>query len=146
MSDFSASAPPVKPSNSSPVMADGQAMVGREEDVRQLSRLHAMSFDTVTTTQMALIVGPSGSGKSVLAGELECIVKSAGGIWCTGKFDVQNRADPYEPIGRAMTSLIEQNSSLWEEWRSIIQSTLGEEIRILEELIPSVSILLASIV
>lgn len=112
-------------------------VVGRSEEHKLLQGLYESPL-----VKMATIVGPSGSGKSVVAQELQDFIKRKGGVVCSGKFDVQNRADPYQAFVEAIGSFVSQvlsTKTRSKELASLLHDTIGEELDILEELVPSLT-------
>lgn len=93
---------------------------------------------------MVTIVAPSGLGIA-LANELTRRIELDGGIVCAGKFDIQNRADPYQAFVEALGSFVRQILPQKEkraELRSLVNDAIGEEAEVLVELIPSITRLL----
>ena len=114
-------------------------VVGRDDEHQQLLELYKDK-----NTKMVTIVGPSGLGKSVVAQHLrEAIVKQRrGSIVCSGKFDVQNRADPYQAFVEAIGSFVSQvlsNKERCGKLGTLLSQTIGEEMDILQELVPSIA-------
>uniref|UniRef100_A0A7S3DXD2 Orc1-like AAA ATPase domain-containing protein n=1 Tax=Entomoneis paludosa TaxID=265537 RepID=A0A7S3DXD2_9STRA len=149
-------------------------MIGRDEELAQLERFYDSPDNENAMNhpgkKMAMIVGPSGSGKSVLATELQKRLRykykkmqhrnSMGlgedgddlpqqcPLFCAGKFDAQNRADPYHAIVQALTSLMQQMKLKWDyitlsHVQKQMAETLGDEMKILLELVPSLSLILS---
>ena len=138
-------------------------LVGRDAEIQLLEKLYQNAISSTSSSsqqhqqqqlenprdmmkkKMVVVVGPSGSGKSALGMHLKesSLHQNGGGIWCAGKFDQQNQSDPYEAIAVAISSLIRNsNEALLEEWKHVISRTLGEELDILIELVPAISVLL----
>mgnify|MGYP005840795657 CR=1 FL=1 len=112
-------------------------LVGRDEEVEKL-----ICWFQDSETRIVNLIGYSGSGKSVLAQQIKTHVEQSEGFLAAGKFDVQNRADPYEAFVQAMHSLISQvsqepNSA---EYKQVIQEVMGEDIQLLAEFVPAAKI------
>ena len=78
-------------------------VVGRNEEHQNL-----LEYFQDKNTKMVTVVGPSGLGKSVVAQQLQETIVKKGGVVCCGKFDVQNRADPYQAFVEAIKSFVSQ--------------------------------------
>ena len=115
-------------------------VIGRNDEHQKL-----LEFYNDKNTKMATVVGPSGLGKSVVAQQLQESIVQKGGIVCRGKFDVQNRADPYQAFVEAIGSFVSQALSNKErrgKLGAVLNQTIGEEMDILQELVPSIAVLL----
>jgi predicted ATPase len=80
-------------------------LFGREREIDQLKELFQSSAGA--TKQLVLIRGPSGAGKSVLALETKAFVRQTAGFYIPGKFEMQQRDEPYSAIGDACQNLCE---------------------------------------
>jgi predicted ATPase/serine phosphatase RsbU (regulator of sigma subunit)/tRNA A-37 threonylcarbamoyl transferase component Bud32 len=118
-----------------------QVMYGRE---REIALLHA-SFERVTGgwTEMLLVSGQAGIGKSALINELQRAISSRRGFYGSGKFDHLQRNAPYAAIIAALREvarqiLAEDESTLaW--WRSTILTALGPNGQLVIDVIPEVA-------
>ena len=119
-------------------LANGNlTIVGRDEEHETLLNLYKDK-----NTKMVTVVGPSGLGKSVVAQQLQEAIVKNGGIVCSGKFDVQNRADPYQAFVEAIGSFVSQvlsNKDRCVQLATLFNKTIGDEISILQELVPSIA-------
>ena len=77
-----------------------QRVYGRQSELQELLG----SFDRVSrgATELMLVSGYSGVGKSALVYELRTAVASRGGYFVSGKFEQLNRSAPYESVARAL--------------------------------------------
>ena len=71
--------------------------------------------------QLVLIRGQSGTGKSVLALELKAPAEAAGGIFCTGKYDL-NHSQPFVGIAAACKEICQRILKLQESSAITFQS------------------------
>jgi predicted ATPase len=131
---------------------------GRDKEVAVLTEL----FQAVSTARAAAgekakkeasvgvvnVVGKAGTGKSRLCKELRNKVASRKGFFLTGKFDLQNRKEPYAGILSALADLPAQVSALGETYRSELcarlQDAIGDESHILTVLVPGLKELFPS--
>ncbi|MEO8146008.1 MAG: AAA family ATPase [Bacteroidia bacterium] len=115
-----------------------QKLYGRDEEVKTLLK----AFERVGkgSTELFLVAGYSGVGKSVLISELYKPITEHRGYFVGGKFDQYQRNIPYYAIIHAFTEfcqliLTEKKESL-DQWRKIISESVGENGRVLTDLIP----------
>ena len=117
-----------------------QKLYGREKEVTQL--LAAFEKVSQGTTEMILISGYSGIGKSALVNELHKPITRQRGEFISGKFDQLNRDIPYSAIAQAFQSLIRQLLSepdvILQNWKKKILEALGDKGQIIIDVIPEV--------
>ena len=115
-----------------------QKLYGREQEVTQL----LTTFEKVTqgTTEMILISGYSGIGKSALVNEIHKPITKQRGQFIRGKFDQLQRDIPYSAISQAFQDLICQLLSEPEitlnTWKKKILEALGNNGQIIIDVIP----------
>ena len=115
-----------------------QKLYGREQEVIQL----LTTFEKVTqgTTEMILISGYSGIGKSALVNEIHKPITRKRGQFIKGKFDQLQRDIPYSAISQAFHDLIYQLLSEAEitlkSWEKKILEAVGNNGQILIDVIP----------
>lgn len=101
---------------------------GREKEITQLKK----SFQDVIDKQnksVISIVGYSGVGKSLLALQLRPMVLEKQGFFCVGKFDQQNRAEPYKAFANAFSELVEQCLARDESFVANLKEKLKELVK-----------------
>jgi PAS domain S-box-containing protein len=118
---------------------------GRNEEIATL-RQALERVRATGTSEVALIAGPSGIGKSSLVRELQ---RSSGGahasfLW--GKFE-QNKSDiPYATLGQAFQALIRQTVASADADLAVIReqlaSALGENGQLIVDLIPQIELVI----
>lgn len=119
-------------------------LVGRSAE---LSALHA-AFERSRAggNELVLLVGPAGIGKSALGGELSKWVGSQGGLLCSGRVEQNNRTQPYASLLHAFRELCQQllteTSERLERWRSVLQEAVGQNGRLLCDLVPELELIL----
>ena len=115
-----------------------QALFGREAEVARLMAL----FERVAkgSTEICLISGYSGVGKSALVGELNKPIVRTRGYFVFGKFDQFQRNTAYTGISSALSGLVDQllaePDDRLNSWRQAIASALGANAQVLVDLVP----------
>src|SRR3979411_882044 len=90
------------------------------------------SFDRVVangTTELVLVSGYSGIGKSSVVHELHKVLVAPRGLFASGKFDQYKRDIPYATLGEAcqrlVRSLLSQSEAELGRWRVSFSEALG---------------------
>ena len=115
-----------------------QKLYGREKEIDLLMD----SFETISNgeSQIFLVGGYSGIGKSALINEVHKPIVERHGYFIEGKFDQFQRNVPYSAITQAFSSLIKQLMTESPEqlgkWREKLLSTLGPNGQVLIDIIP----------
>lgn len=116
-----------------------ERLYGREQECRLLLEC----FDRVAASgrsELVLISGYSGIGKSSLVNDLHKAIVFRHGLFTAGKFDQYQRDIPYSTLAQAFQSLLAQILGRSHEevavWRSEILRAVGASGRIILELIP----------
>ena len=81
-----------------------EKVYGREEELKQL--LDSYKQVTTGSTQILLVNGMSGIGKTVLVNEIQKPIVSSKGYYITGKFDPMKRNMPFRAIIYALQDLV----------------------------------------
>ncbi|MEG4405323.1 AAA family ATPase [Microcoleus sp. MON2_D5] len=117
-----------------------QKLYGREREVASL--LEAFARVSGGTTEMMLVSGYSGIGKSSLVNEVDKPIVGARGYFISGKFDQFKRNIPYAALIQAfqglMRQLLTENSAQIAIWKAKILEALGANGSIIIEVIPEV--------
>ncbi|MDX2242420.1 MAG: AAA family ATPase, partial [Leptolyngbyaceae cyanobacterium bins.302] len=117
-----------------------EKLYGRENEVAAL----LAAFDRVSTgtTEVMLVSGYSGVGKSTLVHHLHQAIVQQQGYFIAGKFDQFKRNIPYASLVQAFQELIRQLLTEREDkialWRSNLLKALGANGKIIIDLIPEV--------
>ncbi|MBG1241637.1 trifunctional serine/threonine-protein kinase/ATP-binding protein/sensor histidine kinase [Nostoc sp. NZL] len=123
-----------------------QKLYGREEQVNEL--LAAFERVTSGTSEMMLVSGYSGIGKSVLVNEVNKPITRRQGYFISGKFDQLKRNIPYASLIQAfaylMRYLLTENNEKIETWRNKILSALGTNGKVITEVIPEVELIIGT--
>ena len=120
-----------------------QKLYGREKEIENL--LAQFSRTTRGTSELVLIGGYSGVGKSALVKELQTPITKLKGLYTFGKCDQFNREEPYTVFVQALRLVMRQLLSLdiiaKETWQQRFRQELGENASVINEIIPELSLL-----
>jgi len=115
-----------------------QKLYGRDNEVTQL--LTAFERVSQGQSEIILVSGYSGIGKSSLINEVHKPIVRQRGYFIEGKFDQFKRNIPYAALIQALEDLIQQLLSESPEklayWHKAIQAALGESGQIIIDVIP----------
>ena len=107
------------------------------------------SFDRVVTsgaTEIILVSGYSGIGKSSVVNELYKALVPARGLFASGKFDQYKRNIPYATLGQAFQSLIRplliQSDTELSHWRDALREALGQNGQLIVNLVPELELVI----
>ena len=102
--------------------------------------------NTSVSSEMMLVSGYSGVGKSALVQELYRPITARRGYFTSGKFDQLQRNIPYSAIVDALRKLIQQLLSELDEqvqkWRSRLLNALGSNGQLIIDVIPEVELII----
>lgn len=121
-----------------------QKLYGRETEIKAL----IAAFERVSrgTTEMMLVSGYSGIGKSCLVQEIHQPIAQYGGYFIFGKFEQYKRNIPYSSLIQAFQELIRQllteNEEQIENWRTKLLNALGTNGRVIVDVIPEVELII----
>ncbi len=123
-----------------------QKLFGRDKEIAAL----LAGFDRVGqgTTEMLLVSGYSGIGKSALVHEIEKPIVQKRGYFISGKFDQLQRTVPYRAIVTAFRELMRQLLTESEHelgvWKEKLLSALGINGQVIIDVIPEVELIIGS--
>ncbi|OKH40593.1 serine/threonine protein kinase [[Phormidium ambiguum] IAM M-71] len=121
-----------------------EKLYGRDREVDLLMN----TFDRVSTgnTEVMMVKGYSGIGKSSLVNEIRKPIVGARGYFISGKFDQFQRNIPYSAIVTAFQSLIRQllteNETQLTQWRNKLLAVLGNNAQVIIDVIPDVELII----
>lgn len=121
-----------------------QKLYGRESEVKTL----LTAFDQVSqgTTEMMLVAGYSGIGKSVLVAEVHKPITQKRGYFISGKFDQFQRNIPYLAVVSAfqglMRQLLTESEAQLNLWREKLLAAFGSNGQVIIEVIPEVELII----
>uniref|UniRef100_A0ACD5GPP6 Serine/threonine protein kinase n=1 Tax=Desertifilum tharense IPPAS B-1220 TaxID=1781255 RepID=A0ACD5GPP6_9CYAN len=117
-----------------------QKLYGREREVETL--LEAFERVSQGTTEIMLVAGYSGVGKSALVQEIYKPITRKYGYFVSGKFDQLQRSIPYSAIVSAFSELVRllltETETQLEAWRQKLTHALDSNGQIIIDVIPEV--------
>ena len=115
-----------------------EKLYGRQSEVQSL--LDAFERVSQGSTEIMLIAGFSGIGKTAVVNEVHKPIVRQRGYFIKGKFDQFQRNIPFSAFVQAFRDLIGQllseTDTQFEQWKSKILSALGENGQVMIEVIP----------
>ncbi|OKO76033.1 ATP-binding sensor histidine kinase [Bradyrhizobium sp. AS23.2] len=116
-----------------------EKLYGRESEIATL----LAAFDRVVKhggSELVLVSGYSGIGKSSVVNELHKVIVLPRGIFISGKYDLRLRDTPHSTLAQAFQGLIQQLLNGYADeiarWRDAIREAVGNQGRLLTDLIP----------
>lgn len=123
-----------------------QKLYGRESEVQTL----LAAFDRVSkgATELMLVSGYSGIGKTSVVNEIHKPIVKNKGYFIAGKFDQFKRNSPYAALIEAFQNLIRQilteSSHKIEIWKQKLLETLGQNGQVIIDVIPEVEVIIGT--
>lgn len=115
-----------------------ERLYGREQEVKTL--LQAFERVAEGTSEMMLVAGFSGIGKTAVVNEVHKPITRQHGYFIKGKFDQFNRNIPLSAFVQALRDLINQllseSDSQLAQWRTKILEAVGDSGQVLIEVMP----------
>src|SRR5258708_7713085 len=122
-----------------------EKLYGREREIEAL----IAAFDRVVaqdTTELVLVSGYSGIGKSSVVNELHKALVPPRGLFASGKFDQYKRDIPYATLGQAfqilVRSLLTQSDEELGRWRDSLNEALGPNGQLIVNLVPELELVI----
>src|SRR5258708_33252761 len=122
-----------------------EKLYGREREIDAL----IAAFDIVIakgTTELVLLSGYSGIGKSSVVNELHKALVPPRGLFASGKFDQYKRDIPYATLGQAFQSLVRsllsQSEAELGRWRDALSESLGPNGQLIVNLVPELELVI----
>ncbi len=117
-----------------------QKLYGRNNEINQL--LAAFERIIHGTTEIMLVAGYSGIGKSVLVKEIYRVLTKNNGYFISGKFDQLQRNVPYGAIINAFKELVQQllteNETKLNQWKQKLLTALRNNGQVIIDVIPEI--------
>ncbi|MEG4996207.1 trifunctional serine/threonine-protein kinase/ATP-binding protein/sensor histidine kinase [Microcoleus sp. B4-D4] len=115
-----------------------EKLYGRESEV--FSLLSAFERVSGGSTEMILVAGFSGIGKTAVVNEVHKPIVRQRGYFIKGKFDQFQRTLPFSAFVQAfrdlMGQLLSETDAKVEQWKSEILAALGDSAQVIVEVIP----------
>lgn len=126
-----------------------QKLYGREQEVETLlaafERVSRKDSPLAAKSEMMLIAGYSGVGKSALVQEIYKSITKARGYFISGKVDQFQRSIPYSAFVNAFKSLVRQllteTQAQLNLWREKLLSAFGSNGQVIIDVIPEVELI-----
>ncbi|HUB11241.1 MAG TPA: serine/threonine-protein kinase PknK, partial [Acetobacteraceae bacterium] len=122
-----------------------EKLYGRDAEIDSL----LAAFNRVVaegTTQLVLVSGYAGIGKSSIVNELHKALVPPRGLFAGGKFDQYKRDIPYVTLAQAFQSLVRQLLGKSEaevaQWRQALREALGSNGELMVNLIPELTLII----
>lgn len=118
-----------------------EQLYGRASQVETL----LAAFDRVAlgATELVLVSGPSGVGKTALVNDIHRPILQQRGYFVRGKFDQFQRSTPFSGVLQALGDLIRQllseSDGAIEGWCQRLRDSLGDEAQVLVEVLPQLA-------
>ncbi|MBW4564361.1 MAG: AAA family ATPase [Mojavia pulchra JT2-VF2] len=123
-----------------------QKLYGREQEVTTL--LNAFEQISNGKTEIMLVSGYSGIGKSSLINEIHKPILRQRGYFISGKFDQFKRNIPYASLIQAfqelMRQLLTENAESLSEWKFELLAALGTNGQVIIDVIPEIEQIIGS--
>jgi PAS domain S-box-containing protein len=122
-----------------------EKLYGREGEIDTL----LASFDRVVatgTTELVLVSGYSGIGKSAVVNELHKALVPSRGLFASGKLDQYKRDIPYAGLGQAFQGLVRllltQSEEQLGRWRDALHGALGPNGQLIVNFVPELELVI----
>ncbi|AUX43458.1 protein kinase [Sorangium cellulosum] len=119
-----------------------ERLVGRDSELAALRG--ALASVSSGGTELALVTGEAGVGKTALVKALQATVAGQGGRFIEGKFDLRAANVPYASLAEALRALAAALRAEPEESRAQLRKAVGERCTPLAELCPELAELVAA--
>jgi len=123
-----------------------EKLYGREQDIASL--LTAFARASQGDSEMMLVAGYSGIGKSALVQEIYKPITEKRGYFIAGKFDQLQRNVPYSAVVIAFQDLVRQllteNQAQLTQWKDKILAALASNGQVIIEVIPEIELIIGA--
>ena len=122
-----------------------EKLYGREREIGTL----LAAFDRIVSggrSELVLVCGYSGIGKSALVHELHKALVPSRGLFAAGKFDQYKRDIPYATLAQAFQRLVRgllaKSEANLGPWRDALNEALGPNGRLMVDLVPELKLII----
>ena len=124
-----------------------QKLYGREGEVETLLRVfERVANPTQSNSELMLVTGYSGIGKSALVKEIYKPITQKWGYFISGKFDQFQRNIPYSAVVAAFSDLARQllteTEEILQEWRKKLVAAVGTIGKVIVDVIPEIELII----
>jgi diguanylate cyclase (GGDEF)-like protein len=121
-------------------------LYGRENELATI--LEAYQRSCIGHTELVMVSGYSGVGKSALVHELQKNIIATDGLFIMGKCDQYNRGQPFlvliEALQQLIQHLLSESTEKLSQWRTKLQVALGNNTAIITELLPDLALIIGA--
>ena len=126
-----------------------QKLYGRESEVATLlAAFKRVAGHSQSKTELVLVSGYSGIGKTSIVNEVHKPIVEARGYFIAGKFDQFKRDIPYaaliQAFGELMRQLLTESEEKIADWKAKLLEALGSNGQIIIDVIPEVELIIDS--
>ncbi|MCP4132043.1 MAG: AAA family ATPase [bacterium] len=130
----------------SPMFIVPQVLVGREEEIKRLMKTVRRINSAGEQSEILLVSGEPGIGKSALINEAHKSILSKRGYFIPGKFDQFRKDVPYSALIQAFKGLVNQVLSedrvRIEQWKDDILAAIGPNGQVIIDMIPEMELII----
>jgi len=123
-----------------------EKLYGREKEVEEL--LEAFERVSAGNSEMVLVAGFSGIGKTAVVNEVHKPIVKQRGYFIQGKYDQFNRNIPFSAFVQAfrdlMGQLLSETDTNLQQWKDKIITALGENAQVIIQVIPELERIIGS--
>jgi len=121
-----------------------EKLYGREKELRGLKEI--LNRVDHGSSELILIAGYAGTGKTVLVQELFRTMKGKGAIFIKGKAEQYRQGVPYTVISRAfhelVTYVLSKQEREFQSWKDTISTTLGDLGKVISDVVPHIELII----
>jgi diguanylate cyclase (GGDEF)-like protein/PAS domain S-box-containing protein len=122
-------------------------LYGRDKDIAAMLAAYQGVVDQ-GASELLLLSGPAGVGKSAVVGEFEKAVNARGGAFIAGKFDQYTGQTPYATLCEALSQLVQTllagDERSLQASRERLDLALGGNAALVQDLVPQARLLLGN--
>ncbi|XXX76529.1 AAA family ATPase [Sorangium sp. So ce134] len=123
-----------------------QRLYGRQEEVDTLLSAFRSISGAGGQSELVLVAGYSGVGKSAVVSEIHKPIAKQGGYFAAGKFDQFTRNVPYAAVIAALREIVRQilteSKEELADWKARISAAVAPNGRVIAEVIPEIELIL----
>ena len=123
-----------------------ETLYGRAQESEQLTRIFERVADGAS--ELALVSGPSGVGKTALVEELYRPITRRSGLFIAGKFDQLQRDLPYAVVIQVLRDLTRQilvaPQARLDQWKAELVASLGRNGQVLLDVVPEMALVIGT--